>query len=676
MPTTENTKQPDEVLNFMNTLVERLNQWGYEYYVLDNPSVPDHEYDKSYRELVELEEKYPLLKRIDSPTLKVGGTILDGFESVSHNPPMLSLDNAFNASELDSFIARIDAGDDVLFSCEPKLDGLAISVIYIDGVLTKGVTRGDGLVGEDVTHNIRTIKNLPLRLPKDANYPSFLEVRGECVFPRKEFAIYNEQAIKEGRTPYKNPRNGAAGAIRQHDSSLAAKRPVLFFAYNIVNGAPHDSHYENLQWLKTLGIGVRKENRLIPRSQIAAYLNTLEAHRQRLNVDTDGAVIKIDSINLQEQLGFTGKYPRWAIAYKFPAEEVISQLLPEQPVVFQVGRTGAITPVAKFSPVYVGGVDVSSATLHNGDEIARLGLHTNDFVIVRRAGEVVPQIVSVVKERRTEGATPITMPTHCPVCGAIARRDDSEAVLRCTAGMSCRAQQVEFLKSFVSRDRMDIDGLGDKLIERLHEIGFISTPDSIYELKETDIASLSGQGEKSANKIICSIQNSKKTTLARFIYALGIRSVGESTSGNLARHFGTLDALLSASNEQLLEVDDVGEETAAFLTEFIKDSEKQAIVHRLIAHGVNWEDVQKPKEEDMPLLNQTFVVSGTFHDIERKALELRLKNLGAKVSGSVSKKTVCLFAGEKCGSKLSDAQKLGIQIMDEAEAIAFLSQFN
>lgn len=659
----------------ISQLVTQLNTQAHEYYTLDAPSVSDQEYDRDYRELLALEEAFPSLKLSHSPTSRVGGKILDGFASVKHEKPMLSLGNAFNEDDVNAFLDRAGADENDYFCCEPKLDGLAITAIYKNGILDLGATRGDGSVGEDVTNNVRTIKNLPLQLSANMNYPDYLEVRGECVFPRKEFIQYNEKMRQMGLAPFKNTRNAAAGSIRQHDSALAAQRPLAFFAYDVVDGAPHNSHFENLKWLGALGFQVRKEIRRLKRQEIMRYLETLGAHRPKLTIDTDGGVIKFDSLAKQDELGFSGKDPRWAIAFKYPGEEVITQLLPTS-VVFQVGRTGAITPVAKVEKVYVGGVDVSSVTLHNGDEIERLGLHSNDFVVIRRAGDVIPQIVRVIKERRPAHAEPIVMPTHCPVCGAQARRDDKEAILRCTAGMNCRAQQVELLKSFVSRDRMDIDGLGIKLIERLHEIGFISTPDSIYNLKESDISSLDGQGPTSARKVITAIENSKKTTFARFIYALGIRIVGESTSNSLANHFGSLEALLSATKEQLIQANDVGEETASFILEFIQDADKLGIIQRLIAYGVNWENVLPPKQEDLPLLNKTFVVSGTFHAIQRKVIEARLKDLGAKVSGSVSKKTACLFAGDNCGAKLADAEELGIEIKDEAGTIAFINQFN
>ncbi|MFK5075504.1 NAD-dependent DNA ligase LigA [Glaesserella parasuis] len=660
-------------------LREKLREYEYHYHVLDNPLVPDAEYDRLMNELKNLEWQHPELITSDSPTQRVGAKPLDGFAQITHETPMLSLDNAFSDDDLTGFLRRIEDriainSNQIEFCCEPKLDGLAVSILYVDGVLTQAATRGDGTTGEDITANIRAIRNIPLKL-KSSNPPHRLEVRGEVFMPQQGFEQLNEKALAKGEKTFANPRNAAAGSLRQLDPKITRQRPLMLNAYNIGVYESDDelptTHFDRLQWLKTLGIPVNAEITLATGSQaLTAFYQKIQAKRSSLGYDIDGTVLKVNKIVLQEQLGFISKAPRWAIAYKFPAQEEMTIL---NDVEFQVGRTGAITPVAKLEPVFVAGVTVSNATLHNGDEIERLGIAIGDTVIIRRAGDVIPQIVGVVAERRLDNAKKIAFPTACPVCNSAVVRVEGEAVARCTGGLFCGAQRKEALKHFVSRKAMDIDGVGEKLIEQLMERELIRTPADLFKLDHTTLMRLERMGEKSANNALQSIEKAKNTTLARFLFALGIRDVGESTAQNLANHFGTLDAIRQADLDTLKQVQDVGEVVANRLFQFWQEPHNIEVVEDLIAQGVKWQDVVPQEIADNPLKDKTVVLTGTLTQLTRDQAKALLQQLGCKVSGSVSSKTDYLIAGEKAGSKLAKAQELGVKILSEDELIGYFT---
>ncbi|MCT8764277.1 NAD-dependent DNA ligase LigA [Glaesserella parasuis] len=670
---------PHSIETQLEHLREKLREYEYHYHVLDNPLVPDAEYDRLMNELKNLEWQHPELITSDSPTQRVGAKPLDGFAQITHETPMLSLDNAFSDDDLTGFLRRIEDriainSNQIEFCCEPKLDGLAVSILYVDGVLTQAATRGDGTTGEDITANIRTIRNIPLKL-KSSNPPHRLEVRGEVFMPQQGFEQLNEKALAKGEKTFANPRNAAAGSLRQLDPKITRQRPLMLNAYNIGVYESDDelptTHFDRLQWLKTLGIPVNAEITLATGSQaLTAFYQKIQAKRSSLGYDIDGTVLKVNKIVLQEQLGFISKAPRWAIAYKFPAQEEMTIL---NDVEFQVGRTGAITPVAKLEPVFVAGVTVSNATLHNGDEIERLGIAIGDTVIIRRAGDVIPQIVGVVAERRLDNAKKIAFPTACPVCNSAVVRVEGEAVARCTGGLFCGAQRKEALKHFVSRKAMDIDGVGEKLIGQLMERELIRTPADLFKLDHTTLMRLERMGEKSANNALQSIEKAKNTTLARFLFALGIRDVGESTAQNLANHFGTLDAIRQADLDTLKQVQDVGEVVANRLFQFWQEPHNIEVVEDLIAQGVKWQDVVPQEIADNPLKDKTVVLTGTLTQLTRDQAKALLQQLGCKVSGSVSSKTDYLIAGEKAGSKLAKAQELGVKILSEDELIGYFT---
>lgn len=674
-----NLQMPHSIETQLEHLREKLREYEYHYHVLDNPLVPDAEYDRLMNELKNLEWQHPELITSDSPTQRVGAKPLDGFAQITHETPMLSLDNAFSDDDLTGFLRRIEDriainSNQIEFCCEPKLDGLAVSILYVDGVLTQAATRGDGTTGEDITANIRTIRNIPLKL-KSSNPPHRLEVRGEVFMPQQGFEQLNEKALAKGEKTFANPRNAAAGSLRQLDPKITRQRPLMLNAYNIGVYESDDelptTHFDRLQWLKTLGIPVNAEITLATGSQaLTAFYQKIQAKRSSLGYDIDGTVLKVNKIVLQEQLGFISKAPRWAIAYKFPAQEEMTIL---NDVEFQVGRTGAITPVAKLEPVFVAGVTVSNATLHNGDEIERLGIAIGDTVIIRRAGDVIPQIVGVVAERRPDNAKKIVFPTACPVCNSAVVRVEGEAVARCTGGLFCGAQRKEALKHFVSRKAMDIDGVGEKLIEQLMERELIRTPADLFKLDHTTLMRLERMGEKSANNALQSIEKAKNTTLARFLFALGIRDVGESTAQNLANHFGTLDAIRQADLDTLKQVQDVGEVVANRLFQFWQEPHNIEVVEDLIAQGVKWQDAVPQEIADNPLKDKTVVLTGTLTQLTRDQAKALLQQLGCKVSGSVSSKTDYLIAGEKAGSKLAKAQELGVKILSEDELIGYFT---
>jgi DNA ligase (NAD+) len=666
-----------EIVREADALRERLDNWNYQYYVLDQPTVPDVEYDRCMQRLQQLEAQYPALQRPDSPTQRVGAAPLDKFRQVSHEVPMLSLDNAFNEQDMLDFnrrlLDRLGAGYEPLeFACEPKLDGIAVSLLYRDGLLERGATRGDGSSGEDITHNVRTIASIPLRL-RGSGFPAVLEVRGEIYLPRAGFEELNEAARQRGDKTFVNPRNAAAGSLRQLDARVTAQRPLQMCCYGVgqvQDGELPGAHSQVLECLQRWGLRINALSRVVRGIEACDdYYRELAGQRAELPYDIDGIVFKVNDLELQQRLGFVSRAPRWAIARKFPAQEEMTRLLD---VEFQVGRTGAITPVARLEPVFVGGVTVSNATLHNADEIARLGLRLGDTVVVRRAGDVIPQIVSVVLERRPAEAAHIAFPETCPVCGSPVERAADEAVLRCMGGLVCAAQQKAAIRHFASRRAMDIEGLGDKLVDQLVDEKLVANVAGLYQLQREQLLGLERMGEKSADNLLQALERSKHTSLPRFIFALGIREVGEATALALARHFGSWEALAQASEEQLLQVGDVGPVVADHLVQFFDSPSSMAVVEQLRAAGVSWPDLEVSAAE-LPLSGQTWVVTGKLEALGRDEAKARLQALGAKVAGSVSAKTTCVVAGPGAGSKLARATELGIEVLDEAAFLALLA---
>jgi DNA ligase (NAD+) len=663
----------------MLDLIQQLNDYSYAYHVKDEPIVPDAEYDRLYRELQTIEAAYPDNIQEDSPTQRVGEKPDSGFANVAHTVPMLSLDNAFDNESLADFdqrIRKLIKADHLVYCCEPKLDGLAISLRYEEGRLVRGVTRGDGLSGEDITSNIKTLYSVPLKL-RTKTPPAVLEVRGEIYMPKDGFEKLNALAIKQGDKAFVNPRNAAAGSLRQLDPKITATRPLVMCAYSIgyVEGWDQpESHYDGLIQLSEWGF---RTNDLMARAEGAKgcieYYEMLNEKRADLSYDIDGIVYKVDKIALQNQLGFIARAPRWAIARKFPAQEEMTRVVG---IDFQVGRTGAITPVARLEPVFVGGVTVSNATLHNKDEIARLGVKVNDFVIVHRAGDVIPKVVQVVIDKRPDNAFDVVFPDVCPVCGSALEQVEGEAIIRCTGGLVCAAQLKESLKHFVSRKAMDIDGLGDKLIEQLVDQEIVKTPVDIFTLaeKKDTLLSMERMGQKSVEKLLASIETAKNTQFNRFIYALGIREVGEATARALTSYFSELDTLMTADQETLVEVDDVGPIVAQHVHLFFDQELNQDTIKGLLEAGVVWETKQQVSSDELPLSGKTYVVTGSLSQFSRDQVKDKLQALGAKVSGSVSAKTDCLVAGEKAGSKLTKAQSLNVPIIDEVGVIDLLTQ--
>ena len=673
-------KMASSISEQINHLRSTLEQHSYNYYVLDTPSIPDAEYDRLLQQLSALETQHPELITADSPTQKVGGAALSKFEQVAHQAPMLSLDNAFSEDEFIAFNRRIKerlmSTEELTFCCEPKLDGLAVSIIYRDGVLVQAATRGDGLTGENVTQNVKTIRNVPLKL-RGSDYPAELEVRGEVFMDNAGFEKFNIEAEKRGEKVFVNPRNAAAGSLRQLDSKITAKRPLMFYAYStglVADGNIPQDHYQQLEKLTDWGLPLCPETKLVEGPQAAlAYYTDILTRRGELKYEIDGVVIKINQKALQERLGFVARAPRWAIAYKFPAQEEITKLLD---VEFQVGRTGAITPVARLEPVFVGGVTVSNATLHNGDEIARLGVKVGDTVIIRRAGDVIPQITQVVLERRPDDARDIEFPVTCPICDSHVEKVEGEAVARCTGGLVCPAQRKQAIKHFASRKALDIDGLGDKIVDQLVDRELIKTPADLFILKQGHFESLERMGPKSAKNLVTALQDAKATTLAKFLYSLGIREAGEATTQNLANHFLTLENVINASIDSLTQVSDVGEIVATHVRSFFAEQHNLDVVNALVEQGINWPELTPPSAQEQPLAGLVYVLTGTLNTLNRNDAKARLQQLGAKVSGSVSAKTDALVAGEKAGSKLTKAQDLGIDVLTEEDLINLLEQHN
>jgi len=669
----------EEQINHLRT---QLRHHEYQYHVLDAPEVPDAEYDRLMRELRELETAHPTLITADSPTQRVGAAPLSAFEQVKHQVPMLSLDNVFDEESYLAFYKRVQdrlkTTEPLTFCCELKLDGLAVSLLYENGELVQAATRGDGTTGENITANVRTIRAIPLRLHGD-NIPARLEVRGEVFMPQPGFEAMNDEARRTGGKVFANPRNAAAGSLRQLDPRITAKRPLTFFCYGVgllEGGELPRSHIARLQQFKAWGLPVSDRVRLCTGSDdVLAFYRQVEADRPSLGFDIDGVVVKIDSLDIQETLGFVARAPRWATAFKFPAQEQITLV---KDVEFQVGRTGAITPVARLEPVLVAGVMVSNATLHNADEIERLGLRIGDTVIVRRAGDVIPQVVGVVLDERPENAREVVFPTQCPVCHSDVERVEGEAVARCTAGLICGAQRKEALKHFVSRRALDVDGMGDKIIDQLVEKEYVKTPADLFRLTAGKLTGLDRMGPKSAQNVVNALDKAKETTLARFLYALGIREVGEATAANLAAHYGSVEALRAADIESLKTVQDVGEVVAKHVVNFLSEEHNQQVIDELLSPEINihWPEVQVivPEEIDSPFAGKTVVLTGSLSILSRDEAKDRLTALGAKVSGSVSKKTDLVIAGEAAGSKLAKAQELGIDVIDEAEMIRLLGE--
>ncbi|MBM7072388.1 NAD-dependent DNA ligase LigA [Shewanella sp. 202IG2-18] len=656
-------------------LTETLNQHNINYYVDDAPTIPDAEYDRLINKLKELEKGHPELIKPDSPTQRVGGFPLDKFEQVTHLKPMLSLDNAFDQQDMEAFNKRnSDKVGKIDYCCEPKLDGLAVSILYRNGLLERAATRGDGSVGEDITENVKTIRSIPLRLRGE--FPELVEVRGEAFMPRKAFNDLNEAAKTSGDKVFVNPRNAAAGSLRQLDSRITAKRNLDFYAYSLGVVEPEnwplaETHYDQLQQLKSWGLPVSSEVKVCNDVDLVEdyYKNIIDI-RDDLAFEIDGVVVKTNSIEQQNQLGFVAKAPRWAIAYKFPAQEEMTLL---EGVDFQVGRTGALTPVARLKPVFVGGVTVSNATLHNADEIERLGVKISDTVIVRRAGDVIPQVAAVVTEKRPDDAINIEFPLTCPICESQVERVEGEAVARCTGGLFCEAQRKEAIKHFASRKAMDIDGMGDKVVEQLIDKELIKTPADLFGLKASAITMLDRMGMRSATNLVNALQAAKRTTLAKFLYSLGIREVGEATAANLASHFKELDNVRQADIDSLIEVEDVGNIVAHHIVRFFAQAHNNDVVDALVEAGIHWSKIEEVAEEVQTLKGQTWVLTGSLTQLSRSDAKAKLQDLGAKVAGSVSKKTDCVVAGDAAGSKLVKAQELGIKVIDENALMEVIS---
>ncbi len=696
----------------IEALSSQLNHWAHQYYVLDEPTVPDAEYDKVFRELQALEAAHPDLVTPDSPTQRVIGAVMEGLASVRHAVPMLSIhtETDTEATGAQAFDARVrrelglsDADPAIEYVAEPKFDGLAMSLRYENGRLVQAATRGDGEVGEDVTHNIRTIRQIPLTLPFHAptlgtdvsslppeggrfalgrpggeTVPPLLEVRGEVYMRRADFDALNERQRELGGKTFVNPRNAAAGAVRQLDSNITAQRPLSFFAYGLgaitppAEGGPvFRTHYEMLLTLKSWGFPVAAQVQIATgATELVAFHQQVGASRDALPYDIDGVVYKVNALHLQRDLGFKTREPRWAVAHKYPAQEMATKI---EGIDVQVGRTGKITPVARLAPVFVGGVTVTNATLHNLFEIRKKGVRVGDTVIVRRAGDVIPEVVGVIPGKRVGYVPNFQMPKACPVCGSAVVREKGEANHRCTGGLFCAAQRKEAILHFAARRAMDIEGLGDKLVDQLVDANVIRTLPDLYRLGLTSLIALERMAEKSAQNVLAALEKSKQTTLPRFLFGLGLRHVGEATAKDLAKHFGTLDAIMDASVEQLLEVNDVGPVVAQSLHTFFQQPHNREVVEQLRACGVTWPEGPVAERAPQILAGKTVVLTGTLPTLSRDAAKDMLEAAGAKVAGSVSKKTSYVVAGEEAGSKLAKAQELGVPVLDEAGMLALLA---
>ena len=665
----------DSVRSGIEKLREQIRWHNYRYYVLDDPQIPDIEYDRLMQALQALERAHPEWVTPDSPTQRVGAAPISAFAQVQHVLPMLSLDNAFADTDVEDFDRRVRERlelDSIVYAAEPKLDGLAVSLRYEQGQLVRAATRGDGLTGEDITHNIRTIGSVPLRL-RGGDYPQVLEVRGEVFMDKQGFESLNQRARARGEKTFANPRNAAAGSLRQLDPRITAARPLDMFCYGV--GAVEDGeilgrHSEILEQFREWGLRVCPERAVLKGSRACVdYYRRILARRDQLPYEIDGVVYKVDQLSQQRELGFVSRAPRWAIAHKFPAQEELTTV---QDIQIQVGRTGALTPVARLAPVSVAGVTVTNATLHNLDEVRRKDVRVGDTVIVRRAGDVIPEVVSVLLERRPSVTEAFQMPEHCPECGSDVLRPEGEAVFRCVGGLFCPAQRREAIRHFASRRALDIEGLGDKLVEQLVEQGLVHSPADLYALTANTVAGLERMGEKSAANLIEALQRSKSTTLERFLYALGIREVGESTARQLAQSFGDLVPLMTASEESLQQVPDVGPVVAAHIYAFFQEPHNRQVIEDLQKAGVQWPALAVVETGERSLAGQTFVLTGALVSMSRDQAKARLQALGAKVSGSVSKKTSYVVTGADPGSKLTKAQEFGVEVLDEDGLLALL----
>jgi len=663
----------------IHKLREELDTHNYRYYVLDDPDVPDAEYDQLFRQLLSLEKAHPELITTDSPTQRVGAKPLSTFDEVKHDLPMLSLANAFESTEVEDFGRRIaetleiGKNDTIKFTAEPKLDGLAISLLYVDGILIRAATRGDGETGEDVTQNVRTIKAIPLKLI-GKNIPARIEVRGEIYMSKAGFEQLNHRQRELGHKVFANPRNAAAGSLRQLDSKITATRPLSMYCYGIGNQQAAETpvtQFEALQQLKLWGLRISPEVKCVKGIQgCLHYYQQMTNKREQLPYEIDGVVYKLNDLTLQSLMGNISRAPRWALAHKFPAQEAVTRLLA---IDIQVGRTGILTPVARLEPVDVGGVTVTNATLHNQDEIVRLDARIGDSVVVYRAGDVIPKVDRVILSRRPKRSKCFKYPQKCPECGSDAVRLEGESATRCTGGLYCPAQKKEAIKHFISRRAMDVDGIGDKLVEQLVDKGLIKNVADLYSIKQESLEALERMAKKSANNAILSLEKSKQTSLARFMFGLGIQNVGETTARSLAEHFGDLDSIIKADESQLQEVSDIGPVVAQSIVLFFQQSHNIEVINQLLNVGIQWPTAEKQSPSTKKFNGKTFVITGTLETLKRNELKDRLQALGAKVSGSVSSKTDYVVAGSEAGSKLEKAKKLGIEIIDETTVLSMLS---
>ncbi|MEB8432330.1 NAD-dependent DNA ligase LigA [Cocleimonas sp. KMM 6892] len=673
---------PESVKQRVAELHEILHYHNHRYYVLDDPELPDAEYDKLLRELQDIEEKYPETLTVESPTQRVGALPLSEFTQVKHLVPMLSLGNAFNEEEVLAFEKRLldklgEKDITIEYSVEPKLDGLAVSLLYENGVLVQAATRGDGETGENITENVRTIRQVPLKL-SGKNIPQRLEVRGEVYMPKASFEALNNKARENGDKTFVNPRNAAAGSLRQLDSRITASRNLAMYCYAtglIEGGTLAANHSDAMKQLADWGLPICPENKVVSGAAgCLEYYNEIGGKRDSLSYEIDGVVFKVNSLELQNKLGFVSRAPRWAIAHKFPAQEQMTLI---NDVEFQVGRTGALTPVARLEPVFVGGVTVTNATLHNMDEIKRKDVRIGDTVIVRRAGDVIPEVARIVPDKRPADAKEIVIPSHCPVCDSTVELIEGEAVARCTGGLFCPAQRKEAIKHFASRKALDIDGLGDKLVEQLFDEKLIKNVSDLFSLDVESLIKLERMGEKSAQNLIKALDDSKHPVLARFIYSLGIREVGETTAKSLANHYYSLEAIKAADLDSLQGVDDVGPIVANHIVTFFQQEHNNEVIQALLDAGVEPQNPEKRQStESLPLAGNTYVLTGTLEKLKRNEAKEQLEALGAKVSGSISKNTTTLFAGEKAGSKLTKAEELGVPVSDENELINLLKKLH